>query len=145
MNLSEIKIEYDKDTKLDYLSLDYESTRIPQLHSKYMNFLVQEQLTLKDLEFRYLAMKRKKWEYYTGKMSEEQLQIEGWDPFDLNILKQDIPMYMESDEDIQRLQMKMELHRSTVDVLERCLKEIANRHWKIRNAIEWKKFSNGVV
>lgn len=145
MNLSDIKLQYEQDSKLDDTNLDYESSRIPQLHSKYMNFLVQEQLTIKELEFRYAMTKRKKWEYYTGKMSREELERNGWEPFELTVLKQDLGLYMDSDEDLQKIQMKLELHRVTVDFLERVLKELGNRHWKIRNSIEWKKFSNGVV
>ena len=145
MKLSEIKLQYENDSKLDDTNLDYESTRIPQLHSKYLNFLIEEQLRIKELEFRHVMLKRKKWEYYTGKMSREQLEHEGWEPFELTVLKQDLGLYMDSDVDLQKIQLNLELHKSTVDFLERVLRELGNRHWKIRNSIEWKKFSNGVV
>ena len=89
-------------------------------------------------------MKRVKWEYYTGKMTEEELDRRGWEPFDLKILKQDLDLYLDSDDDLCLMLDKMVLAKEKVGYVESFIKELNNRHWKIRNAIEWKKFTNGV-
>ena len=51
---------------------------------------------------------------------------------------------MESDEDIIELNLKVEYQKEKVSYLESIIKEVSNRHWKIKNAIEWRKFVSGV-
>ena len=85
-----------------------------------------------------------KWEYYTGKLDQSQLDEHGLEPFPLKILKQDIDKYMESDDDLIVLNQRYIYQKEKVDYLESVLKEITNRHWKIKNAIEWRRFTSGV-
>jgi hypothetical protein len=33
--------------------------------------------------------------------------------------------------------------KEKISLLEEIVKELNNRHWKIRNAIDWRKFVNG--
>ena len=87
---------------------------------------------------------RIKWEYYTGKLDEDSLEELGLEPFPLKILKQDLDKYLESDDDIIELNHKYIYQKEKVEYVESVLKELTNRHWKIRNAIEWRKFVSGV-
>ena len=64
-------------------------------------------------------------------------------PFDLKILKSDINIYLEADAELQQQDQKVEYLKQVVNYLERVLREINNRNWNIRNAIEWKKFLHG--
>ena len=84
-----------------------------------------------------------KWEYYTGKMSEEQLKQLGWEPFELRILKQDIELYMESDVDLVQRRDRVFVQEEKVNYLESVIKMITNRQYHIRDAITWRKFING--
>ena len=86
---------------------------------------------------------RDKWEYYTGKMSEEQLTARGWEPFNLKILRNDLDMYLNADTDIVKAKQKVYYQREKIGLLEEIVKELNNRHWKIRCAIDWRKFVNG--
>jgi hypothetical protein len=128
---------------LDQAALDLESLKIPQLHSKYLNFLMDERLVQRKAEADYSILLREKWEYYTGKMSQEELDSRGWQPFALKILRQDIDLYLNSDTDLIKLQQKTQYQKEKVALLEEVVKELNTRHWKIRNAIEWRKFTNG--
>ena len=87
MTLDDIRKELERDTRIDDSALDTESLRIPQLHNKYMNFLLEERLMFAKYENEVAVVTRDKWEYYTGKMSEEQLAARGWEPFNLKILR----------------------------------------------------------
>ena len=42
------------------------------------------------------------------------------------------------------LNLKMAYQQEIVDVIDAIMKEINSRQWNIRNAIEWRKFENGV-
>jgi hypothetical protein len=86
---------------------------------------------------------RAKWEYYTGKMSQEELTARGWEPFALKILRNDLDLYLDSDADLIKLKQKSDFQKEKIALLEEVVKELNTRHWKIRNAIEWRRFTNG--
>jgi hypothetical protein len=76
-------------------------------------------------------------------MSKENLDDWGWQPFDLKILRQDLAIYIDSDEHLVKLKNKINYQKEKIDYLESVLKSLNNRNWIIRNAIEWRKFING--
>jgi Recombination, repair and ssDNA binding protein UvsY len=143
MTLDDIRKHILKDMCLDDAALDLESLKIPQLHGKYLNFLTDERLSLKKAESEYHSMLRIKWEYYTGKMSQEQLDARGWEPFALKILRNDIDLYINSDEHLIKINQRIAYSKEKISLLEEVVKELNTRHWKIRNAIEWRKFTSG--
>jgi hypothetical protein len=144
MKLEDIRSMVETDLKLNETELDTESMRIPQIHGKYLNILFDERLMLKRHEADYSVMKRLKWEYYGGKMDQEQLDELGWEQFDLKILRQDLDKYLASDTDLVNISMKVAYQKEKVSYLDSIVKAIASLQWNIRNAIEWKKFIHGV-
>ena len=144
MKIEELRTHAAQDLDIDSTELDRESLRIPQLHNKYLNFLTDERMVLRACNMEHDTMRRIKWEYYTGKMDQNELDARGWQPFQLRVLKQDLDLYMNSDADLMRIRSKIELQREKCDYLESIVKAIMNRHWQIRSAIEWRKFTNGV-
>ena len=144
MKLDDIRKSVAKDISMDDTQLDVESLKTPQLHNKYLNMLHDERFELKKMKFDYSKLLRLKWEYYTSKISEETLKDLNWQPFDLKILKQDIDKYLESDDDLILIQHKLTYQEEKVSYLESVIKSISQRNWEIRNAIEWRKFINGV-
>jgi hypothetical protein len=145
MNIEKIKEMVEKDLQIDGTELGDESNRIPQLHGKYLNIYHDESLILRKLETDWKILRKQKWEYYNGKMSQEELNKLGWEPFGHRILRQDMDIYMEADEDIIRLSSKIDLQKAKVDYLDSVMKGINNRQWVIRNSIEWRKFMSGVT
>jgi hypothetical protein len=143
MTLDDLRTEIQKDMVLNQLELDTESLKIPQLHGKYLNFLTDERLSLRKIEADRSVMLRAKWEYYTGKMSQEELAVRGWEPFALKILRNDLDLYLDSDSDLIKCNQKIEYQKEKISLLEEVVKELNTRHWKIRNAIEWRRFTNG--
>jgi hypothetical protein len=116
---------------------------IPKLHSKYLNILSQHRLLSKQAEFKYNKMKRLKWEYYTGKMDDDQLKKYGWEPFPY-VLKSEITTYLESDEDINKYIASKAMHDEVVDVCQSILKELNSRTFQLRDFIAWERFIQGV-
>jgi hypothetical protein len=144
MELSEIKRMAYKDMPIDDTELDIESLKIPQLHNKYLNLFHDEKLVLCKTETDYKSLLRTKWEYYTGKLDQDQLNYYGWDIFPFKILKNDIQLYLDADADLIKLKGKMQYQKEKVSYLESILKSINNRQWSIRGAIDWRKFISGV-
>tara|TARA_Y100000310_G_C20440218_1_gene695737 strand:+ start:342 stop:767 length:426 start_codon:yes stop_codon:yes gene_type:complete len=140
MRFDELQEMVDTDLRIDDTELDIESIKTPQLHNKYLKFYTQFSLQYKKVRDERKSLYCLKWEYYTGKASPEVYQEK---PFDLKILKADVAMYIEADLEYQEISQKEEYIKQMVEYTERILKEINNRNWNIRNAIEWKKFLHG--
>ena len=66
-------------------------------------------------------------------------------PFNLKILKQDVDKYLKADDEIIKLEQKVTYIQSVVDYLDKTIRVISNRTFQIKNAIEWKKFTSGVI
>ena len=144
MKLEEIYEEWKKDSEIDQTNLAEESIRIPKLHHKYFQVYSSEKLLLKKYEADMKALKLAKYEFYTQGPSKET-QDKGWEmPARGMILKQEMPMYMEGDQDIIDMSLKIGLQQEKVELLESIIKSFANRGFQIKNAIDWFKFTNGV-
>jgi hypothetical protein len=141
MNIENLKAEVKKDLTIDKTDLASESVRIPQIHNKYLNFLMNDRLTLSKLETDLIKLRHRKWLYYTGKMSHEELDELGWEPFDLTVLKTDIDRFINADDEVITLQHKVALIREKVSYLDGVMKAINNLNWNIRSAIDWFKMT----
>ena len=140
MTLEELHQQADVDLKIDDTELDLESIRTPQLHNKYLKLFTKYSLQLKKAKDDYDGLYKEKWEYYTGKASPDTYREK---PFDIKVLKSDVYIYLNADEELQKLGQRIEYLKIVVVYLERVLREINNRNWNIRNTIEWKKFLHG--
>ena len=63
MNIEKLKEEVKKDLSIDKTDLASESIRIPQIHNKYLNFLMNDRLTLSKLETDLTKLRHRKWLY----------------------------------------------------------------------------------
>ena len=143
MKFDDIKEMAAADCKIDGTELDIESIKIPQLHNKYLRLMQDEKLVLRSMISKRNTLYRLKWEYYTGKMSREELEHHGWEPFQLNVLKKDLEIYLDSDADLNIMRDRIAMIEAKISFLEEIIKELNSRAWKIKNAIEWRKFTTG--
>lgn len=142
ITLEDIKSQWAEDSVMDRELLDEESLKIPQLHSKYLNYLSDVKLLKIKKEQEYKTLIRDKFEYYTGKADAEVYREK---PFDLKILKQDLTLYMDSDPEIQLLQTRINYYEEIIYFLEKVLSCINNRGFQIKNSIDWQRFMQGSV
>lgn len=143
MKLEEIQSMWEKDSSIDRTELGEESLRIPQLHSKYFRLFSEERLTLRKFETAQKKLYRAKFEYYNGTMSEEDLKENEWEPFQLRVLKSDISVYLQSDEELCDMELRVELQKEKVEFLESIIKNLPARGYQINAAITWEKFKVG--
>ena len=146
MNLEELRKEWSKDCEIDDIELDKSSLEVPKLHAKYQEFLTDNILVLKNLEFQYNTLLKNKWLWYNGKMSEQQIKELGWedDPFDgLKVMKNDMQVWYNADQDLQRMSGKVEYQKIIINFLKECMQNITWRHQTIKNTIDWRKFMAG--
>ena len=142
MTLEEIQTMADKDLKINDVELDIESLTTPQLHNKYSKYHSNYKNLLKVAEQDLARITREKWEYYTGKADPAVYQEK---PFNLKVLRQDVDKYIKSDPEVNKLEQKVTYIETTVNYLERTLNLISIRTFTIKNAVDWKKFTSGVI
>jgi hypothetical protein len=142
MTLEELQEIADKDLKINDSELDLESIKTPQIHNKYMKHLTKFKLMLSKAEAEYNIVKKQKWEYYTGKAP---ATVYAEKPFNLKLLRQDLDKYIDSDETVIQAKQKVDYLQTVVDFLDRTIKQISNRTFTIKNAIDWKKFTSGAI
>jgi len=141
--LDDVLKMWTEDSNIDRTEPGKALIDIPKLHSKYLNILSQHRLLVKDAEFKYNRMKKLKWEYYTGKLDDDDLKKHGWEPFPFT-LKSDITTYLDADEDINKYLASKMLHEEVVEVCNAILKELNSRTYQLRSFIDWEKFIQGV-
>ena len=142
MTLDELQAIAEKDLKVDDLELASESTRNAALHQKDLTFLNHYKGLLITKKSELKRLKLKKWEYFTGK-SDPQVYRDN--PFDYKILKADLHIYLDADDDLIKAQSLVEYYEMCVDTCERYMKNISDRQWNIKNAIAWRRFESGEV
>ena len=133
---------WNTDSKLDEDQHDNDSLAIPQLHMKYMEFYNRFSLMKKEREIEMKRLIKEKWLYYKGKAPSKVYKEL---PFDLKLTtKEEISMFIEADEDVQKLQYKIGYIDQVVYYLDTIMRQINSRTYHIKNAIEWKRFQSGM-
>lgn len=143
MKLDEILEMWSEDCKVDRTELGEEALKLPKLHSKYLRVFTEERLTLRKMEEDRKQLVLLKHDYYRGVLPDEDLKANGWEPFRMSILKSDIPMRLDADQDIIKTNLKIAMQQEKVDTLEAIIKSISNRGFLIKSAIDYEKFKVG--
>ena len=141
MTLDELKLQVKKDLEVDDETLDKESYKNQELYAKYLDHKTNFELLLYKAKGDYKILFKDKWEYYGGKAD---AKIYVTKPFDLKVLKTDLNIYIESDEEIIKLEHKIAYLETTIKYVDGVLRSIQSRGWDIKNAISWKKFEAGM-
>ena len=143
MNFEEIQKLWTSDCNIDETELAQESVKIPQLHNKYLIFYSNEKLRLKTQRFDHSKLVKLKKEYYGGRMSQEELEAIDWEPFQHKLLKADVEQYVDADDNVIESKKILALQEEKVDYLEAIVKGLSTRGYLIKNAIDWKRFTEG--
>jgi len=142
MTLDELKLQVQKDLKVDDEHLDTESLKNQEIKATYLDHKSRYELLLYRAKGDYKRLYREKWEYYGGKAD---AKIYASKPFDLKVLKTDLSVYITSDEEVINAENKIGYLETVVDYIKGVIKSVDNRGWDIKNAIEWKKFEAGAT
>lgn len=144
MKIEDLQSEWNQDARINDIELDNESLKIPVLHSKYLNVLTDENKILYKMSTMHDVLIKEKSEYYLGTMCEEDLEERGWEPYGLKVLKQDLPRYIGADQEVINSLLLVSDQRDKIEFLKSILQVVNNRSFHIQNAINWRKFTNGL-
>ena len=140
MNLESIQEMWKRDSQVDEVLLDEASLLIPQLHHKYLTLHSEYTLLVKKKQQELRTLEHRKWLYYSGKAPPEEYEDK---PFEHRVIKSDVQHWVGVDEQIQKVEMQIDYYNTTISVLNEILKQINQMSYNIKNAIEWRRFTNG--
>jgi len=141
MTLDELKIMVAEDLRVNDERLDTESLKNQELYTKYLDHKSRFELLLYKAKGDYKILFKDKWEYYGGKAD---AKVYATKPFDLKVLKTDLSIYIESDEDIIQIEHKIVYLETVVKYIDGVLKSIQSRGWDIKNAIAFRQWEHGM-
>lgn len=141
LSIEGIQDMWNADSKMNQDELDTESLKIPQLHAKYYD-IYNVTLTLrKATEVTYSKVLLERRQYYTGKGT---AAVYAEEPFPYKVRdKDDLRLYLDADDKLKKLSMKREYYDMMLKYLEEILRQVTNRTYQIKNAIEWRRFTSG--
>ena len=144
-----IKEEWNTDTQIDFQFKNKQYTEdlaklaleIPFQHNKYLNHYTDLSQIKTSLEFEYRRLVKQKREYYGG---EADAKTYAEKPFGTSIkTAEKMKVYLESDDELINIEAKIKFIDQMLYYLDHVMKQISNRGFQIKSAIEWEKFING--
>ena len=142
LNLVKLIDLWEEDCVYDKLDLSGELFRIPQLHSKYSSQISINKMKKHEYESDFALVKKKKIDYYSGRLSKEELDELGLEPFRF-ILKQDLSVYLDADSDLIEIKKKINAAEEAANFCDRVCKELTSRTYQLQNLIKWEMFQAG--
>lgn len=144
MNIEELQDMWDVDSAIDDNYLGEASTTTPKLHAKYIKILINKKLLQIKMQSEYNILRKNKFRYYRGELSRNELESLGWEQWQgIKPLKNEMDEFLTGDDDLNKLQLRVEYLNTMVYMLESVMQQIKSREWQIKNGIEWKKFLAG--
>jgi hypothetical protein len=141
IDLETIQNMWEKDSKIDPDNLHTESLNIPSLHAKYFDLYNNIILLKKKAEQQRKNIRHERYEYYSGKADPEVYQE---DPFPKKIRDKDtMQKYLDADDKLMNINLKIDYYETLINYIESILKQVFNRTYQIKNAVEFIKFQAG--
>lgn len=143
MKIEDIMEIWNKDCKIDETELATESSNIPVIHNKYLKIFMAERIKMFSAKAELKKKRRLLLEYYLGELDEEELKELGREQFYKKLLKNEVDLYIDSDDALTEQSLRVSLQEEKVNFLESVLRQINNRGFQIKNAIDWNRFITG--
>lgn len=145
MKLEDLQKMWEQDSCIDDDHLGEESTKTPNLHAKYIQYLIDNKLRLSKVKHEYNILRKNKFRYYRGELSRQELERLGWDQWQgVKPLKNEMDEFLSGDDDLNNLDIKVEYLNSIIYFLESVMSQIKSRDFQISNGIKWKQFLVGM-
>lgn len=143
IDLELIQSMWIKDSTIDMDNLHEESAvKTNVLHAKYFEIYNNIILLRKKAEQQRKNIRHDRYEYYSGK-ADPDIYIEN--PFPKKIRdKETLQKYLDADDKLSSVTLKIEYYDVILNYIESILKQIANRTYQIKNAIDFMKFHAGL-
>jgi hypothetical protein len=141
MTLEEIMDSVDKQLEIDAGNLGNESLRQVKIFSAIQRMYVTETRKLETTITNFEKVKAKRTQYYSGKATAEEYKAE---PLRVSVLKGDIPDLLKVDPKMIETKGILNEQERIVKYLEDSKKQLAERNFNLRLAIDFQKTQLGI-
>ena len=144
VKLAELTQESEKDIKIDFLKLTEELAHNQNLIGKWMTYQQVWEIKYQFLDLEYRQLLASKTKYYTGKMSEDEIISKGWEIEGTKILKADLNIWVDDDNDMIKAKKKMLILKQIITIIDKTIDILVDqKKWTIKNFIDYKKWLEG--
>ena len=142
LDLESIQEMWKKDSDIDRDNLHEEPLKIPSLHAKYFELYNTIFLLRKKAEQQRKNIRHERYEYYSGK-ADPDIYIQ--EPFPKKVRDKDtMQKYLDADDKLSGVSLKIDYYDTMLVYIESILKQVSNRTYHIKNAIEFMRFNAGL-
>jgi|TARA_B110000908_G_C10066492_1_gene363077 hypothetical protein len=135
--------EAKEDIRLNFLEIENELLRNSHLIGKWLTYQQNQKSKVLILETEYkrlLAIKKK---YLMGKLPDEERDYMGWPLEGTKILKADMDMWLDCDDEIIAKRQKFQAQKQILEFIESTLTQVVDKKWSIKSYIDYKKWIEG--
>ena len=142
LDLEAIQGMWEKDSKIYRDNLHEQYLNIPSLHAKYFELYNTIFLLRKKAEQQRKNIRHERYEYFSGK-ADPDVYIDNHFPKKIRD-KDTMQKYLDADEKLSTVCLKIDYYDTMLVYIESILKQITNRTYQIKNAIEFMRFNSGL-
>lgn len=145
MSLDNLVDAWSEDVRIDYSTsnLDEIILDVGVLHAKYLKIMVIHNDILHESEKALKRASSIRAAYYSGKISREEEKKYGWEPYQQILSGKQLTDVLDIDPILSAGQGKVTKHTDMVEACKLIIKEVGNRSYQLRSAIDWQKVRNG--
>jgi hypothetical protein len=143
MKIEDIMKEWKNDAKIDDINLDSSSIDIPNLHAKWLEIRTKAKSKLIGLQYTKKKLTKTLYEYYRGNLNNpDDLKEIGREPLLNKPLNSETTIYVDADDEMININLRIAAQEEIVEVLTEILKSINNRNWVIKAAVDYRKLTH---
>ena len=139
--------EWETDCKIEEHDLSSASLDIPKLHAKYLRILDIAKNDLREMEFLYAQLLRKRMQWYDGELSKEEMDELEWpyDPYNGRLIKTkgQKEFFYKTDDILNEGANDVAERKDIVSAIESMIENIRWRNQTIKNSIDFQRFMAG--
>jgi len=136
MKIEDLEKQVDKDLHLDETILARESLLTPTKHNKYLKMVLRERLKLRKLKNELYKVSLGRTNYYNGNDP---------DPYEYVLKDKEVKDYVRIDPVVVEAEARVALQEELVKYLDEVCKMFTVRGFAIKNAIDFLRYTNGLV
>jgi|TARA_B100000941_G_C28506328_1_gene557568 hypothetical protein len=135
--------EAKEDIKLNFLDIENELLRNSHLIGKWLTYQQNQKAKFLLIETEYKRLLSKKKRYLMGRLDDEERESNGWPVEGNKILKADLDMWLDADDEILKKKKNYLVQKQIVEFIDSTLSQVVDKKWSIKAYLDYKKWIEG--
>ena len=135
--------EAKEDIKLNFLDIENELLRNSHLIGKWLTYQQSQKAKFLLIETEYKRLLSKKKRYLMGRLDDEERESNGWPVEGNKILKADLDMWLDADDEILKKKKNYLVQKQIVEFIDSTLSQVVDKKWSIKAYLDYKKWIEG--